>query len=398
MIPTNSLINQLEAYIRSSAQPLIQLVDTIQEIQQLFTVGEQVRAQVTGELPNGRFAVLVKDQMLDLNLPRNTQAGDQIDMRVIANSPRLAFLMPRQSIDGSTVPQLPTAGTGSAQVALSNTAQFLGDLLTEIAEKGSAQQAAKLPGGQIVMQPGGQLDTASLANTLQKIFSGSGLFYESHLAEWVQGGRDLQSILAEPQAGQGNAAAAANDAKDTAAAQAEAATASRGQGNTTAPAAALARAVGTEAALQAQGQATAPASESSLAAASRGLADSPPVVRDLIQQQLQVMDQRPIVWHGQAWPGQPMRWEVEEDRSQQSGQDEPTQRSWNTRIHLDLPTLGSIDAVINLSDKTHVGVKFTVSRADTAGLIRSESDRLKTQLESAGLELVGQQVAVADEE
>jgi hypothetical protein len=257
-----------------------------------------------------------------------------------------------------------------------------------------------LSGGQAVVMPGGQLDTASIANTLQKIFSGSGLFYESHLAEWVQGGRDLQSIMAEPQAAQSNAPTPAADGRESGAEQADAANAranagaSSGMGQPTGVT--KETIANAETALQNSTQAS--ANESSNATNGRGLSDSPPIVRDLVQQQLQVMDQRPIVWNGQAWPGQSMRWEVEEDRSQQSGSDEPTQRSWNTRIHLDLPSLGSIDAVVNLSNKTRIGVSFTVNRADTAGLIRNQSDRLKTQMESAGLELVGQQVAVADEE
>jgi hypothetical protein len=48
--------------------------------------------------------------------------------------------------------------------------------------------------------PQGAPDPAQLAAQLRQAVAKSGLFYESHLAEWAEGKRSLAELMAEPQA------------------------------------------------------------------------------------------------------------------------------------------------------------------------------------------------------
>ncbi|MBV8659841.1 MAG: hypothetical protein JO142_18640, partial [Burkholderiales bacterium] len=152
MIPSNAPLPQLQAYAKVAEPTPVQVVDIIQGLEQLFTVGEQVRALVTNQLPTGRFAVLVKDQLLDLNLPRNTEEGQTVDMQVLATSPRLTFLLTKgASESAASLPTPQTAaeptgpGTGNV-VSLSDTARFLGNLLSEQGESSTAGKATAAAG------------------------------------------------------------------------------------------------------------------------------------------------------------------------------------------------------------------------------------------------------------
>lgn len=397
MIPANAVAAQLQAYVRGGNEaPLIQIVDALQDIRQLFTVGEQVRAQVTSQLPSGRYAVMVKDQLLDLNLPRNTQPGEEFDMQVVANSPRLAFLLQRQPAAEPQQPPAPTGGGASAEVELSDTARFIGSVLTGAGDA-DADPAAQ-SGPLVRAQPlfGAALpEPVRMADTLRQALSESGTFYESHLAEWAGGERPLEQLLREPPARWNNPAAA--DARPEAR-QADGRPAESRPGDTR----------GTDAARQ--GQLAWPAREAERAAAASDLLSTtgaargsevdslPPGARQLVQQQLQALDQRQVVWLGQAWPGQPMRWEVEEDRSGQSGELEAASTVWRTRLTMDLPRLGHVEAVIGLFDRTRIEMGFRVADPAVAERIRAEQGRLQSSLDAAGLELVANQVTLAGDE
>lgn len=382
MIPANALVTQLQAYFKTTDIPLIQLVDPIQDIQALFTVGEQVRAQVTSQLPSGRYAVMVKDQLLDLNLPRNTEAGQSLDMRVVANTPRLTFLLtqaPAQS------PQTPTQAPkdGSTEVDLSQTAKWIGELLTESAtqhESGIAKTATSLA----PLFDGKPPDTLKLAESLKQALTETGLFYESHLADWAEGKRTTADIMREPPA----AWAQAGQKPATA---------------TTAPKADAEAAMAKLEKMEATLLGAKPASEKDIddsntaAAFSRGsheLEGMPPNARQLVQQQLQTLDQRQLQWQGQAWPGQAMQWQVEEDGQRHMASDETPGSVWRTRLQLHLPKLGDVDVLISLRDRRQVEVGFSVGDASTADKIRDGQRRLALQLDAAGLELTANQVAV----
>lgn len=336
MLPGNSPISLVQHYLK--AQEGVTEVTRISADDIRYTVGERVHATVAGLLPSGRFAVLIKDQLLDLNLPRNTEPGEKLDMTVVTSGPKLTF-----SINGATPqPALPQ------EMALSQGARFLASLLGQGNVKQDAVTAAMQQSAPLFE---GAPDPESLAGKLSQRLAESGLFYESHQAEWVNGERPLQSLLREPQAGLAKPPAPG-----------DAATADK---------------------------AGAMLKEPSLPVRQDGDA----TIRNLVQQQLDVLEQRPIVWNGQAWPGQPVRWEVEtENERQADGRQDETQRSWQTRMDLQLPQLGDI-GIVAVMRNGEFSLRFEAS-AKAAEKIRAETSNLQHQFEAAGLTLVSSQVVV----
>ncbi|MGQ5522547.1 flagellar hook-length control protein FliK [Chitinimonas sp. PSY-7] len=388
MIPANAIASSLQAYVKPADVPLVQAVDALQEIQKLFTIGEQVRAQVTGMLSSGRYAVLVKDQLLDLNLPRNTEEGTTFDMRVVANSPRLTFLLPRLQA-GTDAPPLPPQQTlpdSSSNVELSGTARFLGELIAENADQPDRPAMVRM---QPVLQPlvpdsAEPPDTTKLAEALKQALSEGGLFYESHLAEWAQGSRSLSQLMNEPQARFGEQAKALLENRRTDKTKGE-----RPAGNLV------------EQLLGSDQEDEATPHQALSAGLSEGLPNEldnmPQVARQMIQQQLQLLDQRQLAWHGFAWPGQSLQWEVEEDGGNRSDSEIETEKVWRTRLHLTLPYMGQVDALISLRGQNHVDVAFLVKQPETATRIRDAQSRLQLQFEAAGLALDANQVMVDED-
>ncbi|MBY0446695.1 MAG: flagellar hook-length control protein FliK [Burkholderiales bacterium] len=345
MLPGSTPISLVQHYLK--AQEGVTEVKRISADDVHYTVGERVHATVASLLPNGRFAVLIKDQLLDLNLPRNTEPGEKLDLTVVSSNPKLTF-----SINSGATPQpaLPQ------EMALSQGAKFLSSLFTK-GEVGKDGLASVLNQAHALFE--GSPDTAKLADKLAQKLANSGLFYESHQAEWVNGERPLQALLKEPQAG-----LLKSPLLTTAAEVAE---------KNTAPV--IAAKEGSEKAALAS--------------------DTSATLRHLVQQQLDVLEQRPIVWNGQAWPGQPIRWEVEteNEREASSGQDE-AQRSWQSRMDLQLPNLGDVGIVAVLRNG-EFALRFEAS-PETAEKIRAETQSLQNRFEAAGLTLVSSQVVTAE--
>ena len=67
----------------------------------------------------------------------------------------------------------------------------------------------------------------------------------------------------------------------------------------------------------------------------------------LVRQQLDVLANQALAWRGEAWPGTPMDWEVQRDPY--GGDPESAVPTWATRLKLDLPRLGLVDARLNLA-------------------------------------------------
>ena len=59
----------------------------------------------------------------------------------------------------------------------------------------------------------------------------------------------------------------------------------------------------------------------------------------LVQQQLEALATQNFSWQGQVWPGQEMRWEIDEDAARPYLENEETAQKWTTRVHLTLPNL-----------------------------------------------------------
>lgn len=357
----NDIQNQLALLVKTSAPPLIEVAQSPAETPQ-WMPGQRVPAFVIASLPNGRFQVQVEEQILDMNLPRNAEPGQKLELTYLTSSPRLTFAMSQD---------MERALPSNSGVSLSETAKFLGALLQRgNAENGGtsalARSAAVLPGAPAAMQ--------DFAAALHAAVSQSGLFYESHQAQWVTGERSLTALLQEPQA----RLPGANDPlqKSQVDGQPGQALSSFPKGGV------LADAVGNSPLMQGLGQ-----HDSNTGGVSLPRDMVHPQAAPLVHQQLETLDTRQIVWQGQVWPGQEMDWRIEEDESRHTtaDKDEP---QWRTRLHLELPGLGGVTARLAIA-ASGVRIEMVAERGDSAALLRGDAGRLAVSMEASGLKVAG---------
>jgi hypothetical protein len=333
----NDIQNQLQLLIKTSAPPLIEVAQSALETPE-WTPGQRLPAYVLASLPNGRFEVKVGDQVLDLNLPSNTQAGDTLELTFLSANPRLTFTLTRD---------LANTLAANNSVSLSETAKFLGSLLQKGGEAGEVVQTAKT----VPVMTAPPSDTATLAQSLRQAVSQSGLFYESHQVQWLSGERSVEALLQEPQGKLSPLLQQQPDTRQTLVAK---------------------------------------AAESLTTAAGPDLPKSEslhPQSVQLVQQQLQTLDARQIVWQGQIWPGQEMKWEIEEEAQRQRGEDsEPAH--WQTRLNLQLPSLGGVNAKLAFVNGM---IKIDIAADQEAGAdrLRNAQEVLSQRFSASGLTLAG---------
>ena len=279
---------------------------------------------------------------------------------------------------------------------------------------------------------------AALRAALAQAVSESGLFYESHLAQWLAGQRPLAALLREPQARLATvtvqaapdaAQHATPDELDELLAQrlplptAAARTAVPAGAPPAAGAAAhpLAQTAPNAQAASRPGAAAGAAEMSDplgdhpgthwtparaeLAAASadpQAQASAPvhPAAVPLVRQQLDALATDQFRWTGEAWPGARLDWTIEPDdpggHAARSGDDTGDGIAWRTRLTLTLPSLGTVDAELVLNGKQLVArLRANSTAADR--LTRNEA-ALRQRFEGSGLQLGGLSIrAVGDE-
>jgi len=396
----NDIQHQLALLIKTSAPPLIEVAQSPTETPQ-WVPGQRLPAYVIASLPSGRFQVQVEEQILDMNLPRNSEPGQKLELTFISSSPRLTF-----ALTNDLASDLARAMPANSGVTLSETAKFLGALL----QRGSqdADAPATLAKTAAPVLPGPPADPKIFANALRNAISQSGLFYESHQAQWVSGERSLTSFMQEPQAklpvlanpnvlnvpgalNTPNPLKFLNTPNPAQAAQPNAA--SRPTDGQLPPG----NSVQSPPLMKAEESAANTMRELAVSQTStqRGAESNPasfrelvhPLAVPLINQQLEALDSRQIIWQGQVWPGQEMNWEIEEDGSHGAGDDDEAPR-WRTHLHLDLPGLGGVSARLAI-DGGGVRIEMTAERNDSAALLRGEVGQLARSMEASGLKVAG---------
>lgn len=345
----NDVLNQLQFLAKTAVPPLVEVSQTPLEEPQ-WVPGQRLTAVVLANQPNGRFQVQVGDQILDMNLPRNTQAGDQVELTYVANQPRLTFVLTRDlaaaAADHASAQTLP-----AANVKVSESARSLGDLLQKLADAGGGKAVGTAPSQPLLTSSPG--DVKQFAATLRNALSQSGLFYESHQAQWVAGDRNLTDLLKEPQGKLSNLI------------QAQTAPAELGQKNPVAPIF---------------------AAEPSQAAQGLRL----PVHADavsLVQQQLQTLDSRQFVWQGPVWQGQPMDWRVEERGAREGGTGDEEMPHWQTSLKLQLPSLGDVHATLAFMPEGGLRINIR-AETDTAEMMTDARGQLVRSMEASGLRVL----------
>ncbi|NRR30049.1 flagellar hook-length control protein FliK [Oxalobacteraceae bacterium] len=268
--------------------------------------------------------------------PSQTQAQTQTQTRPLSLA---ATLLGRAPLTPAN--ELPPLDAKTLPATLSPMARALTTMLS------TAQAPAGAPvilSGKTPLTGKAAPDTATLATTLRDTLSQSGLFYESHVTEWVKGERSLTDLMREPQMqrlmqGADAAARAATAGPDLAAAQ-------------------------------------------------------------MVNQQLHAHEQARVQWHGEAWPGQPMQWEVRRDDSEggkQQGKDgEPDAgQVWRSGVRFRFAALGQVSATVTLvGDQVHIQVQADSENA--AGTLRSYAGTLEQAMEAAGAPLSSLTIKAGD--
>jgi flagellar hook-length control protein FliK len=196
-------------------------------------------------------------------------------------------------------------------------------------------------------------DTKVLAGKLHESLSQSGLFYESHQAQWIAGSRSTAQLLQEPQ----------NQLTDPV----KTAIASLSGSTLT-----------------------------STAHSDNPLSSIPNAIQPLVQQQLNALETRQVLWQGQVWPNQAMDWEIHEETPHSgSTYNETEDGQWATQIRLDLPHLGEVAAMLRFSAKG-LSITLDASGGQTRKLFGVASSQLTAALAERGIKVASTLVASHD--
>jgi hypothetical protein len=346
--------------------PVASSTDTRQEVYHRLTqiaIGAQAQAEVISQFDDGTFLVKLADTTARMALPLGTRVGDSLSMVLVAKEPRPTFLLTQQE--------------GSTTASLSTAARLIDQLLQSADQETAVAARTPLLASAAAMEP------KQVAAALRGSLEFSGLFYESHLQEWVSGGRSLAELQRELQAQIGAAAQKSGSAMPQQAPAdpelARLAASMRELGDGVHALMDLIR--------NAQQQSDKPLTIDAEVIA-RSQVALPPLDPDsarIIGLQLQTLEQQHVRWQGELWPGRPLEWEVSEDQRDGNGND-AQQQSWTSVVRFRLPALGDISATLRLSGD-RVQVQVNTPSPDVAASLRAQTSLLADALEAAGSRL-----------
>jgi hypothetical protein len=284
-------------------------------------------------------------------------------------------------------------------------------LTTGLFDTAFSSNAAAVAAARAASQNMPPLPVSQIAAQLAKTVDESGLFYESHLVQWIAGQRSTASLASEPQSRiDPRALSLPLDFTDT-------------QQPTGVPlldvtptppdtpahaipiptpqnpqqAAALAASVrdapvtafSTPAPQTAAAEHAAPHESAVQASLDAGIH---PATLTTVRQQLDLLANGQFRWQGEAWPGTHFDWEIE--REPRSIEDHGDERVWRTRVTLSLPALGMVDAELLLTgDKLTARIKSTDLGASR---LAGDGAAFSKRLEAAGISLASFSVRSMD--
>ena len=383
MIPTD-VVSRLQVSSDLATRPVAPTQEITDKLPDL-AVGQRVLAEIQALLPNGTYRALINQRNVTLALPFSAKSGDTLELQVTDTDGKLtlAVVSPK---DSET-----TAKPGSTVSAtLSRTGQLISDLLAPNRQTaGQTDKGLTLNGNQPLVEIPPKSAADILPNLKQAILQ-SGMFYESHQAEWVAGRFPGSALLNEPQ---GKLSAPVTPAtiagerpvpseSDTPSAPGS----SRSDGQVAPHAAVVARAR-TQLADSATttGRAIENDTGPSTTATTRGEIIAPQT-QGIVQQQLDALATQVFIWQGQAWPGQAMHWEIDEKAGRDGNTAEDSADQWSTRLRMVLPKLGEVDVRISLNGN-QISLSIGTDQESSRELLASSSNELRSQLDEAGLAL-----------
>jgi flagellar hook-length control protein FliK len=329
MLPTD-VLNTLRALSLNERPLVTPAPDKDNSGKDGFELGQKVQGAIQAEVSPGVFKVRVLEQMMHMQLPDNLKSGDVVELQVMSLQPRLTFGLSASNNPLSTPEQL------------SSTARLLASLSQQPLEKAHVRAMRSEP---LLATAASAPDTTQLAEKLHQSLSQSGLFYESHQAQWLAGGRSTAQLLQEP-----------------------------------------------------QNQLTAASGSTGHIAAQTDTATIPGQLQPLVQQQLNALETRQVLWQGYVWPEQKMDWEIHEEKPRHGGGAggyEESGGEWATQIRLDLPKLGEVAAMLRFNSNG-LSITLDASGGQTRALLGSASSQLTAALAERGITVASTLVASHD--
>lgn len=346
-----------------------------------FKTGQLFSARIQETLPENTYRALVAGKTITLSLPETVKAGDLLELVVVDRTPKslIAQLAPQQANTAQISDDSPYP-----HASFSPAAKMLGKLL--VAE-GHTPQAAALNRGEALLSQAPRTG-AELAPALHKAVNESGLFYESHQAQWLAGKLPLKTLLQEPQGRLSSLKPVVhtpitntpvdhplpNEATTT---------------NKTNITQNITPNLLTQIATESQNTSNASTQTTPTATTTpSSMASIPDELRPLVQQQLDAAGTQRLIWHGEAWPGQPLRWEIEHEEPHSQTSDESKLEPWLSTLRLSTPHLGALEATVQLGPR---GVRISLSAASSLATteMRAAASQLEQALTDAGLQLLG---------
>ena len=310
-----------------------------------FEPGQKVQATVQEQVAPNVFNVRVATQLLQMQLPAFIRSGDIITLQVASLQPRLTFTLAASSNPVST-PE-----------SLSSTSRLLSSLSQQPLERSYVRpiQSSPLWTGEQALP-----DTTQLANKLHDALSHSGLFYESHQAQWVAGTRPTTQLLLEPQ----------NQLQKNQLPQNQSTLSPNAKNTVIADNLISHYPTGNQQHLAAP--------------------TIPEHLQTLVQQQMSTLENHQVLWQGQVWQGQEMRWEVSEESPHHNTQG-VEEGQWITQIHLDLPNLGGVSARLSFNGNA-LNLSLDVSDPRAREKLGNASSQLMAALSERGIPVVHTQI------
>jgi len=357
MIPTDvasrlRLTVQDQPTAPQPASPVKNLGDVLSDL----VPGQRIMAEIQAMLPNGSYRAVVAQREITLALPFSAKAGDSLELEVVDTDGKLSLAVVSNRTSGAQ------AGEAQDSVAttLSQTGKLIGDLLADIDGQGKRAAPAPLNGNQPLVDAFPD-SAAELAPVLKEALSKSGVFYEAHQARWVAGQLPAEQLLQEPQGK-----------------------------HSTPPPSVLAGQINAD--KQGTADATSPLvtplDDASRSGSKLQAAGIPPDLTPLVQQQLESLATQTFTWQGQVWPGQQMHWEIDEQQGKGKGPEEGKTGQWQTRLKLELPQLGGIDASLILRPGDEVEIALSTSSDRSESALNMAAQQLTQQFGAAGLNLI----------
>ena len=387
------LAQRLAALTRDAVQTTGSIAAIADQLPE-FQPGERYTARILQTLRDGLVRADIGGQPVTVKLPEGAPLpqGSIVTLTHVERAAQTLVATLDSDAQSPSPAGSPPQNDDADPVRLSTPARTIASLLDD-----PPPQPPKLANGQPLLDPARMLDpstgvptgnaTPQIAGRLAQAIGDSGLFYESHQAQWVAGQRPIETTAAEPQRAfdPGLPQPAATD---------------RSAGPAPAPTGLPGAGAADEAPTQAPdsdgGEPPAVRGESTLRSrddANRADNGPPAELRPLVQNQLLGLAQHTLAWEGLAWPGQPMRLEIDDPQPERSGSGEAgadegaPEVPWTTRVRMVLPGLGEIETSLTLWNRDHALTLGIAADGDARLRMGAALLDLQQRMTDAGLRL-----------